>query len=114
LKIASYALEKSANGSFRLVRSETPLFQADRIQESVSEILATGVLEWKLEFYDSRNDQWNPEWDSGGTRTGNRFPQAVRVELEVVDPRLPPDEWNQKSLRYETKIRVLNEYALRQ
>lgn len=113
LKIASYTLEKAKNGLFRLIRSETPIYRSDQIAESPSQVLASGVMSWKVECYDRRNDQWREDWDSAGTTTGGYFPYAVRIELEVVDPEVKAEERKSKSLLYRTSILVLNEYEMR-
>lgn len=113
VKIASYALEATDNGSFDLIRSETPIYMFDRIQDSQSRIVARGILEWKMQYYDYRNDQWVDRWDSQGTITGGYFPTAVKLRIKAVDPRLPQSEWKDRSLVFQTAINLLNEYRLR-
>jgi len=113
MKFARYALEKSESGLFQLIRSETPLYLADRIEDSAFQVIARGIVGWKLEFYDYRNDQWLKTWDSRGNITGGYFPLAVKLHIEVTDPELPPEQRQKKSLVFESSILLLNEYMVR-
>lgn len=108
VQIASFTLQKAEDGSFDLIRSETPIYAADKIQDSRSSVLAHGVLSWKAQYYDPRNDQWIEEWDSGGNRQGGYFPTAVKLQFEVVDPTIPKEDWKKKSMLFETSVRILN------
>lgn len=104
-----YTLEKSDNGTLNLLRTSLPLHEKEKIQQSPAQLLATGVLKWELEFYDPRQDLWQKEWDSRSRNTAGRFPLAIRLALETVDPKVLEKDWKQKSLRFETEIMVLNE-----
>jgi len=110
---ASYSLETAGDGTYNLIRSETPLWNAERIDESPSQVLARGILGWRLEMYDFRNDEWIPSWDSAGAQTGGYYPLAVRIRLEVTDPSLPPEQRASRGLVYQTAVMLLNEYMVR-
>lgn len=113
LLIVQYKLEKEENGTMRLVRLEVPFYDKAKLSEANAQTLATGILQFKLEAYDHRNDRWLKEWDDRGPTTGNYIPKAVRVMLESVDPELPKDQWRSKSFKLQTEIIVLNEWETR-
>jgi type II secretion system protein J len=106
--LVKYQLEKDDNGTLRLLRTEVPYNQADKIDTQAPQALATGILKLELEFYDAQNDQWKKDWDTS-LPTTNGFPRAIRLALETVDPDLPETQRKEKTLRFETKILVLNE-----
>lgn len=120
VKFASYALEKGKNGTFDLIRSEIPMYDMKLFSEGSktladypAQTLARGVLNWEVELYDYRNDQWIKEWNSDGRITGGYYPLAVRFTLEVVDPEVEDEKRAEKSLTYKSAVMVLNEYLLR-
>lgn len=49
-------------------------------------VLADGVIDFELEYYDVRKEEWVREWDSEKTDWRERLPDAVRVTLVLVDP----------------------------
>lgn len=111
--IASYKLEKEENGTYKLLRTEAPYYSKDKLNEAPSQTLASGVLSFKCETYDHRNDRWLKAWDTAGLATNGYFPKAVRVRIETIDPDLPKAEWKEKSMILETDTMVLNELETR-
>jgi prepilin-type N-terminal cleavage/methylation domain-containing protein len=109
LIFASYKLEKEENGTYKLLRSEVPFYSYDKMSEASPQILASGLLQFKIEGYDSLNDRWLKEWDDRGPATGGYIPKAVRITLESIDPDIPKDQWKDKSFKLETEFMVLNE-----
>jgi type II secretory pathway pseudopilin PulG len=107
--IAFYRMEKAEDGSYKLLRSEVPYYAVDKLKEAPTLTLAEGVLSFKVEFYDSRNDRWAKEWDTKGPVTNGYFPKAARVSVETVDTSIPSSEWKNKSLKIETDFLILNE-----
>jgi len=109
IKVAQYSVENVEGGGLNLYRAEVPLYQGEEIDDAPQRLIASGVMEWELEFYDARNDKWMKEWDTKSRTALNYFPKAVRVILETVDDKLPPDKWKDKSIRFETSFVILNE-----
>lgn len=111
LRIVRYYLEKDSNGSLALFRKEIPYYEFQEIDQALSEKIATGILEWKVELYDPRNDLWITDWDDKGAYTGGYFPGAVRIYMRVVNPNLPPEEQKLKAVSYQTAFLLLNEIS---
>lgn len=111
--IVDYRLEKEEKGTFKLLRKEVPYYEKDKLNEATPQVLASGLLQFKLEAYDYRNDRWVKDWDDKGPSTGGYFPKAVRVILEAVDTDLPSEQWKDKSFKVETELMVLNELETR-
>lgn len=109
LNFASYKLEKEDNGTFKLIRTEVPFYAKEKMNDAIPQLLASGLLQFKMEAYDIRNSRWLKEWDDKGPATGGYSPVAVRITLEAVDPSLPKEQWKDKSLKIETDFVVLNE-----
>lgn len=106
---ASYKLEKEDAGTFKILRTEVPYYAKEKMNEATPQVLASGLLQFKIEAYDYRNDRWVKEWDDRGPITGGYIPKAVRIVLEAVDPALPKDQWKDKSFKLQTELMVLNE-----
>ncbi|MDB5036883.1 MAG: ral secretion pathway protein GspJ [Bacteriovoracaceae bacterium] len=107
--LAHYSLEKDDNGTLKLLRAEGPLYLADKIKDEHSSILASGILDLKVEYYDARNDLWQDNWDTAAPATVGAFPTAVRVTITTVNPEIPRDEWKAKNLKLSTEFLILNE-----
>lgn len=104
-----YLLEKNEDGTMNLLRAEAPLPLTDKIEEQPTTQMTSGLVEWKLEFYDARSDQWSKEWDTQSPEASGTFPRAVRIFMKAVDPSLPKDKWKEKSLALQTEIPLMNE-----
>jgi len=106
--VVKYKLEKADDGTFKLLRSEVPLGEKDKIDTAIPQNLGAGIMKMEVEFYDPYNDQWKKEWNSaeGSTRG---VPRAVRLAIESVDPQTPEIDRKEKTLRFESRISVLNE-----
>ncbi|MBN8555984.1 MAG: hypothetical protein J0L93_11105 [Deltaproteobacteria bacterium] len=113
LIMANYHLEKVDDGSYKLLRSEVPYYNYEKLRDAPSQIIAEGVLKFRIEAYDHRNDRWLKDWDNKGPNTNGYFPKAVRLLIETVDTSLPKDEWQKKSLTITTDFLILNEIETR-
>ncbi len=111
--IVRYYLEKEDDGTMRLMRAEAPLHVGDKIDNQPGSPIATGLTEWKMEYYDGRNDLWSQEWDTSAPTAAGTFPKAARIIFKSVDPSLPKDQWKAKSLMLMTDLIVLNEVEAR-
>ena len=72
-------------------------------------MLATGVLDLKMEYYDAKNDLWQTTWDTDAPATIGAFPKAIRVTIQAIDPTIAKDKWKDQSLILMTEFPVLNE-----
>ena len=108
--VVYYRLEKNEDGTLRLLRSEASSLNFEDLKNLPGQLVASGILEMKTEYYDPRNDKWDREWDSKGQTTAGYFPRAVRIELTTIDPAAPKESWKDRSLKFETKVMVLNEW----
>lgn len=111
VKIAAYSLgQESGQATAHLLRSEVPLFQADEIDRATAKIVARGIVSWDLEFYNQQSDRWLETWDSTDIRGTRSFPNAVRIRIEAVDPRVDPEEIENKSIHFRTAVLILNQH----
>lgn len=111
--LAYYHLEKEDNGTLRLERSEAPPYKQDTLKTIAGQSVATGILSWKMDYYDVRNDRWLLTWDTAGPNTPGYFPRAVRITIETIDPSIPKEDWKKKSLKFQTEFLVFNEMEVR-
>ena len=80
-----YYLKDAEFGLFQLMRRESPRL-SDKIDEGGSSyVLVDNVKEFKLEYYDSNKTEWVKEWDTASVSVLNRLPQAVKIDLTVVE-----------------------------
>jgi len=104
-----YYLEKEDDGSLTLIRSEAPFNNFERLDVMKGQTIASGILRFEMEFYNAQADQWTKEWDSAAATHSGLFPKAVKIIIESVDRDSPQADWKRKSLRFETKVLILNE-----
>lgn len=69
-----------------LYRIEIPWLDADTNVEGEQVLIAEGIREFNLSYYDDRKDEWTREWDSDGIDWKGKLPKAVKVIVSVVDP----------------------------
>lgn len=117
IKVVRYYLDRDEkSGLFNLKRAELPLLESREISnpdEMEGMIVAKGIVELKYELYDFRNDQWIDTWDDKSQFQRGSFPQAARIQLEVVNPEVPKTEYKSRSLKYTANFLILNEERIR-
>jgi general secretion pathway protein J len=113
LLFAHYFTERDDNGTVKILRATAPSYVGENIKNEPGRLLATGVLEWTLEYYDAQNDLWHSDWDTSAAQTLNTFPKAVRVTIKTVDINLPKEDWKDKALILSTEFLVLNESEIK-
>ena len=73
------------SGTYKLYRREDAVVD-DRPEEGGTPfVMAEGVKEFQLEYYDPQRDEWVDAWDTTRTDHSNRLPYAVRMTLTLVD-----------------------------
>jgi hypothetical protein len=113
VQLVRYFVEKAENGTLNLLRATGSLFEGENIRNTPGSLVATGVLDWKIEYYDAQNDLWHAEWDTASPQNIGAFPKAIRLSLKTVDPALPQTSWKDKALNLSTEFLVLNESEVR-
>jgi prepilin-type N-terminal cleavage/methylation domain-containing protein len=111
--LAHYFTERDDNGTVKILRASGPLYLGENIRNESGSVIATGVLEWTIEYYDVQNDLWHANWDTAAPQTLNAFPRAVRLTLKTVDPLMPKELWKERALTLSTEFLVLNESEIR-
>lgn len=48
--------------------------------------IANNVKTFKLEYLDTKSNEWRSDWDSKDPTRANRIPRAVKILLELQDP----------------------------
>lgn len=110
IKVVAYSLERARNSKVKkMLRSEVPLYDSDKIEQAVSAVVARGIVSWEFQFYDKRRDRWVDEWDSLDREFNGDFPAAIKLKLEAIDPKADEAVEN-KSLVYQIAFNVLNQY----
>ena len=83
-----YYCEPDSNegGTYRLFRRLDAVID-DRPDEGGHTLLmAEGVKEFQLSYYDPNRDEWVEDWDTNRTDQSNRLPYAVRLKVTLLDP----------------------------
>lgn len=78
--------DDGGNGLYKLMHRESPRIDEDPEKGGIDEVLAYGVREFRLRYYDFRKEEWQTEWDSDGTDYKGRLPKAVEINLILEDP----------------------------
>lgn len=87
-----YELKRNDRGVYDLFRRES-----QRLGEKIDEggrsfLLLQHVKELKFQYYDSLKEDWQNECDTQSLSWQNRLPQAVKIELRLVDFKNDEDE----------------------
>ena len=72
--------------TFQLMRMEIPWLEEGREVPGKGFPLAEGLLQFQLEYYDDRKEEWVREWDTEKIDWKDRLPSAVRISLLFPDP----------------------------
>jgi prepilin-type N-terminal cleavage/methylation domain-containing protein len=108
LKMVRYYFEKHPeSGTMNLFRTEQAITSSKEIRQEEGRLVATGIVDLKIEAYNRQNDQWVETWDDTDQFTRGRAPEAVRLLMRVTDPDLPKDQQSQRMLTYATTFRML-------
>lgn len=82
-----YFLKTNEKGLNDLIRRESPRLGEEIDQGGDEYVLIENIKELRLEYFDSKKEEWVSEWDSESISTLNRLPLAVRISLKVVEVR---------------------------
>lgn len=84
---------------FNLMRREDPRIDRDPDEGGRSYVLAEGVKDFKLRFWEERKEGWVDEWDTEHSEFAGRLPQIVEITLVTTDE-------DGKDLKFVTKTRI--------
>lgn len=82
-----------------LMRREAPRIDGDWDEGGRAYVLAEGVKELELRFFDPRKDDWTDEWDTEKPEFAGRLPTVVEIKLTIEDE-------DGKDLSFVTKTRI--------
>jgi len=82
----SYEIAASPDGRNNLVRREDAWIDGTVDIKSEGTPLAEGVLEFNVEYYDTRQGEWKKEWNTENLDFHNILPIAVKFTLTFGDP----------------------------
>jgi general secretion pathway protein J len=86
-------------GQMNLVRREDPRLDVKPEEGGRVYVLAENVKEFKLRFFDPREDDWTNEWNTDNSEFMGRLPTIVEITMVIEDE-------NKKDLTFVTKTRV--------
>ena len=92
-------------GEKALIRRSQLRIDDDPEEGGTEEVLARGVTELELEFYDAKEDRWDDSWDSTSLDTKDRLPMFVKLTLKVKNDKGQPET-------FVTKTRVVLKQAI--
>lgn len=78
--------DEESSGLYQLMHREAPRIDAEPEEGGVVEVLARGVQELKITYYDPTKEEWIEDWDNEAPehrRAG--LPKAVALSLVLVD-----------------------------
>lgn len=85
--------------TLNLMRREDPRIDRDPDEGGRSYVLAEGVKEFKLRFWEERKEDWVETWDTENSEFARRIPQIVEITLVIADE-------DGKDLKFVTKTRI--------
>lgn len=80
-------VEEGYEGTFVLVRRFTPnAFDLEKDEDDYTKTyeVLDRIKSFKLEYYDHSRERWESKWDTQSSDFKGRYPDAVRVTLEVL------------------------------
>lgn len=87
------------NGVINLMRREAPRIDGDWDEGGRAYVLAEGVKEMELRFFDPRKDDWTDEWDTEKPEFAGRLPSLVEINITIEDE-------DGKDMMFMTKTRI--------
>lgn len=97
-----YSLERNDAGLSDLYRRESTRLSEDLDKGGDSYAILENVKTLKLSYYDSGKTEWVQEWSAASVSTMGRIPQAVKIELTVVEQNGGEEGKEGKEVAYQT------------
>jgi general secretion pathway protein J len=86
-------------GQMNLMRREDPRIDREPEEGGRTYVLAEDIKEFKLRFFDSKDDDWTDTWDTEDSEFQGRLPTLVEITMVIEDE-------NGKELKFVTKTRI--------
>ncbi len=80
-----YHLENNDRGFHDLVRRESSTLSEKIDEGGASYLLIENIKEFKLQYYDNNKEVWQTTWDTTQISNLGHLPQAVKIDLTVVE-----------------------------
>lgn len=77
---------------FKLMHREEERIDGEPTEGGDVMVLAKGVKEFNLRYFDDTKNEWLDEWDTAGMDQLNRLPRSVEVTLVIADDE--GEEWS--------------------
>jgi len=97
-----YSLQKNDAGLQDLYRRESTRLSEDLDKGGDSYAILENVKSLKLSYYDSNKTEWVSEWSTASVSAQGRLPQAVKIELTVVEENGGDGEKEGTEVSYQT------------
>ena len=91
----SYFVANDPNtpGTTSLMRREQNRIDEHPAEGGVTQVLCENVTGLTFEFYDSKADHWEDEWDAGDIDYKNRLPKFVTIKLKSKNSHKKEEEF---------------------
>lgn len=85
----SYFLEPDTEDrdNLRLMRREVTSIDVGAGEKGAAYPLANHIKAFTLKYLDVKANEWRSDWDSNDPTRLARLPRAVKIQLEMIDPR---------------------------
>ncbi len=82
-----------------LMRREDPRLDREPSEGGRSYVLAENIKDFKLRFFDPKDDDWTEEWDTDDQEFKGRLPTVVEITMIIEDE-------SKEELKFVTKTRI--------
>jgi len=94
------ATDPDRPGQLNLMRREDPRPDREPTEGGRSYVLAENIKDFKVRFFDPKNDDWTDDWDTvDDDEFKGRLPTIVEITMVIEDE-------NKKELKFVTKTRI--------
>jgi general secretion pathway protein J len=85
----SYKVETDPDDSenLQLLRREVPTIDAGSAEKGTAYAIADHIKSFTLQYLDIKTNEWRSDWDSKDPARQTRLPRAVKIQLEIADPK---------------------------
>lgn len=100
-----YYLERGEGGLYHLLRRESQRLSTQLDEGGQAFVLVPNIKKLRFSYFDSNKRDWVNEWDSSSSYLLGRLPQAVKIEMTVMEPPEDGDE-GKKENEFVTTVMV--------
>ncbi len=92
-------------GQINLMRREDVRLDGEPEEGGQAHILAENVKDFKVRYFDAKDDDWTDEWDTEDSEFAGRLPTIVELTLVIEDE-------DRQEIKLVTKTRIFMPYLL--